>query len=104
MREILTSCQLELLRMIASGMSQARIAEEVGKSEGTVNQMMHKIRERLGVASTEEAVIAAGMVQMPPAPRRQARQSLIPDDDPRFAIRGMQQVRDRHGIVRWRRI
>ncbi|MFD9127196.1 LuxR C-terminal-related transcriptional regulator [Kitasatospora sp. NPDC059571] len=101
MLEVLTDRQLELLRMIASGMTQARVAEEVGRSETTVNQMMHVIRQRLGAASTAEAVAAAGIVQVPVVRRQRGKRTPPPDDDPRFAIRGMRQVRDRHGIIRW---
>ncbi|MEV8096714.1 LuxR C-terminal-related transcriptional regulator [Kitasatospora sp. NPDC085879] len=100
---LLTDRQLTLLRMIASGMTQARAAEEVGKSEATVNHMMHVIRQRLGAASTAEAVAAAGMVQLPVTLRRRRRRLPPPDDDPRFAIRGMRQVRDHHGIIRWQK-
>jgi DNA-binding CsgD family transcriptional regulator len=101
MPDILTERQLELLRMIASGMTQARVAEEVGRTEATVHQIMHAIRKRLGVSSTSEAVAAAGMVQMPIIHSRQAKHTCPSDDDPRFAIRGMRRIRDRHGIVRW---
>jgi DNA-binding CsgD family transcriptional regulator len=100
MYDVLTDRQLELLRMIADGMTQSRAAEEVGRSEATVNQIMHTIRRRLRVSSTAEAITVAGMVQMPVTQRR-ARRAPPREDDPRFAIQGMRQVRDRHGIIRW---
>jgi DNA-binding CsgD family transcriptional regulator len=102
--ERLTSRQRLVLRMIASGMTQTRVAEEIGRSEGAVNQMMRSIRHRLRVASTAEAVTAVGMVQVSVTRGRRTRRGGARDDDPRFAIRGMRQVRDRHGITRWERV
>lgn len=99
--ERLTARQRQVLRMIASGMTQTRVAEEVGRSEGAVNKMMQTIRHRLGVASTAEAVAAVGMVQMSVTRGRRTGRVRVSGDDPRFAIRGMRQVRDRVGIIRW---
>jgi DNA-binding NarL/FixJ family response regulator len=102
--ERLTVRQRHVLRMIASGMTQRSVAEEIGRSEGAVNQMLRSIRRRLGVASTAEAVAAVGMVQMSATRGGRTRRVGVPSNDPRFAIRGMRQVRDRSGIVRWERV
>lgn len=51
--------QLELLQLVAAGMSNAEIAEERGESESTVKTAMRAAFAELGVASRAEAVAAA---------------------------------------------
>jgi DNA-binding NarL/FixJ family response regulator len=52
----LTSRQVEILDLAASGASNRKIGEKLGLSEGTVKQHMSRIFKGLGVRNRAEAV------------------------------------------------
>ena len=55
-RPRLSARELEVMRWIASGRRQGDIARQLGLSKRTVENHLWRIRERLGVASTAQAV------------------------------------------------
>jgi DNA-binding NarL/FixJ family response regulator len=57
--EVLTSRQLEVLRLLARGLSNRDIADALTVSEGTVKFHLAKIMRRLGVPGRAAAVYAA---------------------------------------------
>jgi DNA-binding CsgD family transcriptional regulator len=58
----LTARQLELLRRVAMGHSNRRIARDLGVSEGTVRKHLENIYRRLDVQSRTEAIVAVADV------------------------------------------
>ena len=56
----LTSRQIEIVNLAASGASNRDIGERLGLSEGTVKQHMSRIFKRLGVQNRAEAVARLG--------------------------------------------
>jgi DNA-binding CsgD family transcriptional regulator len=57
----LTARQLELLRRVAMGHSNRRVARDLGLSEGTVRKHLENVYARLGVHSRTEALALAGV-------------------------------------------
>jgi DNA-binding NarL/FixJ family response regulator len=55
----LTSRELEVLRLIARGMSNREIAEALGTAEGTVKNQASSILQKLGVRDRTRAVLRA---------------------------------------------
>jgi DNA-binding CsgD family transcriptional regulator len=55
----LTARQTDLLRLLAAGHTNARIARRLGISEGTVRTHLENIYDRLGVSSRTAAVTRA---------------------------------------------
>jgi DNA-binding NarL/FixJ family response regulator len=55
----LTKRQLEVLRLLAEGMSTAQIADELGLSRTTVRNYIANVLAAFGVHSRLQAVIAA---------------------------------------------
>jgi len=57
----LTMRQQELLRRVAMGHSNRRVARDLGLSEGTVRKHLQNVYERLGVHSRTEALARTGV-------------------------------------------
>jgi DNA-binding NarL/FixJ family response regulator len=58
-RDVLTPRELDIVRMVAQGLRNRKIAEGLAISEGTVKVHLHNIYEKLGVGSRLELVLAA---------------------------------------------
>jgi DNA-binding NarL/FixJ family response regulator len=58
----LTSREVEILRLIARGMSNKEIAKALGTAEGTVKNQTSSILTKLGVANRTEAVVKASQL------------------------------------------
>ena len=56
---VLTQRQLEVLRLLAEGMSTAQIADDLGLSRTTVRNYIANVLAALGVHSRLQAVITA---------------------------------------------
>jgi DNA-binding NarL/FixJ family response regulator len=56
---VLTNRQLEVLRLLAEGMSTAQIADDLGLSRTTVRNYIANVLAALGVHSRLQAVITA---------------------------------------------
>ena len=54
-----TPMQLEVLRLMTTGMSNSRIAQRLGISEGTVKTFIHSMLEKTGYANRTELAIEA---------------------------------------------
>lgn len=61
---VLTKGQADVLRMIAAGLSNEKIAEERGSSERAVNQMINRLFTALNVASVPGHNPRVAAVQM----------------------------------------
>ena len=57
--EVLTDREQEILRMFASGMSYAQIADARGNRAVSIRNAIYRIQEKLGVESKQEVVIWA---------------------------------------------
>ena len=69
--ESLTQREIELLRLVAEGMSNKAIAQTLSISENTVKYHMRSILQKLGVQNRTEAVtqaIRAGLLDPDPSP------------------------------------
>ena len=55
----LTTRELEVLRLVASGLGNKQVASELAIGEGTIKSHVNSIMSKLGVASRTEAVMAA---------------------------------------------
>jgi DNA-binding NarL/FixJ family response regulator len=69
--ESLTQREIELLRLVAEGMSNKAIAQTLSISENTVKYHMKNILQKLGVQNRTEAVtqaIRAGLLDRDPSP------------------------------------
>ena len=55
----LTPRELEVLRLVADGLSNAQIAERIGRTEGTVKVHLKNILQKLDVKDRTEAVTTA---------------------------------------------
>jgi DNA-binding NarL/FixJ family response regulator len=69
--ESLTEREIELLRLVAEGMSNKAIAQTLSISENTVKYHMRNILQKLGVQTRTEAVtqaIRAGLLDPDPSP------------------------------------
>ena len=69
--ESLTEREIELLRLVAEGMSNKAIAQTLSISENTVKYHMRNILQKLGVQNRTEAVtqaIRAGLLDPDPSP------------------------------------
>jgi DNA-binding NarL/FixJ family response regulator len=64
---VLTARQLEILGLVADGLSNAEIAGRLFLSEGTVKWHVRKILRALGVSNRAQAV-ARYLAARPPAP------------------------------------
>ncbi len=67
----LTQREIELLRLVAEGMSNKAIAQTLSISENTVKYHMRNILQKLGVQNRTEAVtqaIRAGLLDPDPSP------------------------------------
>ena len=60
----LTNRELEISRLVAQGLRNRSIAEELGLSEGTVKVYLNRVYEKLGVASRTELVLAMNKGQV----------------------------------------
>lgn len=58
-RRVLTKRELELVRMVATGLRNKQIADRLAISEGTVKMHLHSIYEKLGVSGRVELSIYA---------------------------------------------
>ena len=54
-----TDRELEVLRLMTTGMSNSRIAQRLGISEGTVKTFIHSMLEKTGYANRTELAIEA---------------------------------------------
>ena len=57
--EEFTERELEVLRLMTTGMSNSRIAQRLGISEGTVKTFIHSMLEKTGYANRTELAIEA---------------------------------------------
>ena len=55
----LTPRETEVLSLVAKGLSNAQVAERIGRTEGTVKVHLRNILQKLGVHDRTEAVTAA---------------------------------------------
>jgi DNA-binding NarL/FixJ family response regulator len=55
----LTPRELEVLRLVADGLSNAQVAERIGRTEGTVKVHLKNILQKLDVSDRTEAVTTA---------------------------------------------
>jgi DNA-binding NarL/FixJ family response regulator len=55
----LTPRELEVLRLVAAGLSNRQIAAKLVLSEGTIKFYMHAIMQKLGVHSRTQALLIA---------------------------------------------
>ena len=55
----LTPPDLEVLRLVADGFSNAQVAQRIGRTEGTVKVHLKNILQKLDVKDRTEAVTAA---------------------------------------------
>ncbi len=55
----LTAREVEVLRLMAEGMSNAEIAEALGRAEGTMKVHVHNILQKLGAVDRTQAVTIA---------------------------------------------
>ena len=55
----LTARELEVLRLVADGLSNAQVAERIGRTEGTVKVHLKNILQKLDVKDRTEAVTTA---------------------------------------------
>lgn len=55
----LTPRELEVLRLVANGLSNAQVGERIGRTEGTVKVHLKNILQKLDVRDRTEAVTAA---------------------------------------------
>jgi DNA-binding NarL/FixJ family response regulator len=77
-RQLLTARQRQVLAMVARGMSEADIAEQLCISQATVNSHVKKLRRRLGARDRAHAVALAyrlGILPGPDQPPHQCRQA-----------------------------
>lgn len=62
----LTDRELEISRLVAQGLRNRSIAEELGLSEGTVKVYLNRVYEKLGVTSRTELVLAMNRGRVSP--------------------------------------
>ncbi|MEE1756658.1 response regulator transcription factor [Streptomyces sp. SP18CS02] len=79
-REVLSRRELEVIALVATGLSNRRTATQLGLTEGTVKRHMRNIFSKLGATSRVDAAnkaVAAGLIPAPttPPPAAQSRQS-----------------------------
>jgi DNA-binding NarL/FixJ family response regulator len=55
----LTSREIEVLSLVANGLSNAEVAERIGRTEGTVKVHLKNILQKLGASDRTEAVTTA---------------------------------------------
>ena len=55
----LTSREIEVLSLVANGLSNAEVAERIGRTEGTVKAHLKNILQKLGASDRTEAVTTA---------------------------------------------
>jgi DNA-binding NarL/FixJ family response regulator len=58
-RRVLTAREIEIVRMVATGMRNKAIAERLSITEGTVKIHLHSIYEKLGVTGRVELTLYA---------------------------------------------
>lgn len=63
-RHVLTRAQNTVLGLLCQGLSNGKIAQHLSISEGTVKVHVHHILKALGVSSRQEAIIAAGRMDI----------------------------------------
>ena len=56
---VLTAREIEVVRMVAEGLSSARIAQELHVSEGTVKTHLHRIYDKLGLDGRVQLALLA---------------------------------------------
>ena len=56
---VLTAREIEVVRMVAEGLSSVRIAEELHVSEGTVKTHLHRIYDKLGLDGRVQLALLA---------------------------------------------
>lgn len=65
-RPAVSVSQVEVLRLVAAGMSNSRIAAALGRPEYTVAEQVRQVRYRLGARDRSHAValgMAAGLIR-----------------------------------------
>jgi two-component system, NarL family, response regulator len=55
----LTSRETEVLSLVANGLSNAKVAERIGRAEGTVEVHLKNILQKLGASDRNESVTTA---------------------------------------------
>lgn len=66
----LTERERELSELVAQGLRNRAVAEELGLSEGTVKVYLNRVYEKLGISSRTELVLAIGRARGNRAPVR----------------------------------
>ena len=72
-KQILTTRELEVLRMASSGRSNKKIAADLLITEGTVKMHLHSIYEKLQISGRVELIVYARENRLLDADRRRAR-------------------------------
>jgi DNA-binding CsgD family transcriptional regulator len=75
----LTARQTEVLRLVAAGYSNQRIAESLGISPRTVKAHLESVHQRLGVHSRVAAVAAVRRTDVPPSKEPRGTRSMAAD-------------------------
>lgn len=58
-RDALTQRELEVLRLLTAGLSNAAIAENLGVSEGTIKSHVHSIYDKVGIRGRVQLILFA---------------------------------------------